>query len=192
MKQISLPQKIYELYTFFEKSQNDSIENPFEFYKEIMGLNVKIAKNVSDLNLFQIDINVSKKINPNYYIKYLKDINNRNAFSPDSIHFNIFKSMNDNEWIEDEIYNGNKNRLVCVSSSFMILFYNENWESKNNLSNKKYYNSFKLLDNKDDYTIRFEMALNHLDIDFDVDISIYLTMIKNIIKAIYKRFNINS
>ena len=186
MKQLSLPIKIYELYNVFE----NATKTDFTLYKEIVGLNVKINKNVSELNLFQIDFPVSKEITPHYYIKYLKDINNRNAFSPDSIYFNIHKYTNDNEWIEDEIYNGNKNRLVCVSSSFIIIFYAENFESTNNLSNKKYYNSFKLLDNNNNYIIRFEIVLNFLDIDSDIDLNIYITMINNIIKAIYNKFNL--
>ena len=188
MKQLSLPCKIFDLYNTFEKATN----NDFDFYKKIGDLNIKINKNVSELNLFQIDFTVSKKLSPHYYIIYLKDINNRNAFSPDSISFHMYETIDDNKWIEDELYNGNRNRLVCVSSSFIIIFYAENFESTNNLSNKKYYHSFKLLDNKDNYIIRFEIALNFLDIDFDIDINIYITMINNIINAIYTKFKIEN
>ena len=72
-----------------------------------------------------------------------------------------------------------------------MLFYNENWYPNNiNISQTKYYHSFKILDSSDEYILRFEIILNHMDIDQLIDIHIYLNMLINIIRAIYNKFNI--
>jgi hypothetical protein len=184
--QICLPINIYNSYIFFE-------ENTFIFLKRIHGIPIKIIKNISNLNYYQIDIPINKIINPNYIIKYLKDINYRNCFSSDTISFKIHKNINDNKWIEIENYKGIEIQYIVNynEKQFYILFYNEDWYPKNiNISQTKYYHCFKLLSSKDYYILRFEIILNHMDIDQLIDIRIYLEMLINILRAIYNKFNI--
>ena len=56
-KQISLPPNIFIIYDFFNKTKNkDWDKNPFIFYKKINDINIKVAKDISNLNFYQIDI----------------------------------------------------------------------------------------------------------------------------------------
>lgn len=193
-QQISLPKNIYDAYIFFDKTKNESnINNPFVFFKKIHGVPVKIAKNILNLNYYQIDIPINKKINPSYLIKYLKEIDYRNYYSSDTISFKQVKIINDNKWIEKENYRGVETKYIVIynQKQFYMLFYNENWYPNNiNISQTKYYHSFKILDSSDEYILRFEIILNHMDIDQLIDIHIYLNMLINIIRAIYNKFNI--
>ena len=147
--QIALPLNIYNAFLFFEKSRDDEWkENPFIFYKRIFGMSVKLAKNISNLNYYQIDIPVNKKINPSYLIKYLKDISYRDYFSSDTISFKLIKTGNETDirWIENENYRGIETQYIVNynQKQFYILFYNENWNSDNvNISHSKYYHCNK-------------------------------------------------
>ena len=184
--QISLPLNIYNSYIFFEK-------NIFVFLKKIHNVPIKISKNINNLNYYQIDIPVNKQINPSYLIEYLKNIDYRNYYSSDSIFFKEIKKENNNKWIEIENYRGAENKFIVNynPSQFYILFYNENWYPSNiNISQTKYYNCIKILNTDDQYILRFEMILNNMDIDQIIDISIYLEMLINILRAIYNKFNI--
>jgi hypothetical protein len=186
--QISIPIDIYNSYIFFEK-------NIFIFYKNINGIPVKLAKNISNLNYYQIDIPVHKKINPTYILKYLKDINYRNYFSSHTISFELIKPDNpfDIKWIENENYRGVKTQYIVNynKKQFYILFYNNIWMSENiNISHTKYYHCFKILNNPDEYILRFEIILNNMDIDQLIDIQIYLEMLINILRAIYNKFKV--
>ena len=184
--QICLPINIYNSYIFFE-------ENTFIFLKKIHGIPIKIIKNISNLNYYQIDIPINKIINPKYIIKYLKDINYRNCFSSDTINFNIHEFINENKWIEIENYKGIEIQYIVNynEKQFYILFYNEDWYPTDiNISQTKYYHCFKLLSSTDNYILRFEIILNHMDIDQLIDIRIYLEMLINIFRAIYNKFNI--
>lgn len=184
--QICLPINIYDSYIFFE-------ENAFVFLKRIHNIPIKIIKNISNLNYYQIDIPINKIINAKYIIKYLKDINYRNYYSSDTISFKHHKVFNDNKWIEIEDYKGVEIQYIVNynEKQFYILFYNEDWYPKDiNLSQTKYYHCFKILNSDDNYILRFEIILNHMDIDQLIDIRIYLEMLINIIRAIYKKFNI--
>lgn len=193
-KQLYLPQNIYDIYTLFEKTKDISWkENPFIFLKIHYSIPIKIAKNISNLNYYQIDIPINKKINPIYIIKYLKNIDYRNYFSSQTISFNIIKKIDNENWIEQENYRGIKiNYIVNYNQSkFYILFYNNNWFPNNIIiSQTKYYHCFKILNSNDKYILRFEIVLNNMDIDQNIDICIYLEMLINIIHAIYNKFNI--
>lgn len=187
--QISLPFNIYNSYIFFEKNE----PNLFVLLRKIHGISIKIAKNINNLNYYQIDISVNKQIDPIYLIKYLKDINYRNYYSSDSISFKEYNKNNENEWVEIENYRGIENRFVVNfnQSKFYILFYNENWDSSNiNISQTKYYHCIKILNTGDEYILRFEIILNNMDIDQIIDIRIYLEMLINILRAVCNKFNI--
>jgi len=190
-KQISLPVNIYNAYIFFKKNE----ENIFSFLKKIRGIPIKIAKNISNLNYYQIDIPVNKNINPTYLLKYLKDINNRNYFSSDTISFESIKTENNSEitWNENENYRGTETQYIVNynQKQFYILFYNDNWNSENdNISHNKYYHCFKILNTPDEYILRFEIILNNMDIDQMIDIHTYFEMLINILRAIYNKFKV--
>ena len=87
-KQISLPENIYNINSFFEKNilQED---NSFKFYKKIYNLDLYIARNINNLNYYYIDFPINKNINPNFVIKYFKNSDYRNAFSHESLSFNL-------------------------------------------------------------------------------------------------------
>jgi hypothetical protein len=187
--QICLPSNIYNAYIFFETNDKDS----FVFFKRIHGIPVKIAKNILNLNYYQIDIPINKLINPKYIIKYLKDINYRNYFSSDTIFFKETKKETNTKWTEIENYKGIKIEYIVHynEKQFYILFYNENWYSENiNISQTKYYHCFKILSSENNYVLRFEIILNNMDIDQLIDIHIYLDMLINILRAIYSKFKI--
>jgi hypothetical protein len=46
------------------------------------------------------------------------------------------------------------------------------------------------LNTEDDYILRFEIILNNMDIDQMIDIRIYLGMLINLLRDVYKKFNI--
>lgn len=187
--QIILPLNIYNSYIFFEKNE----PNLFVFLKKFHGVPVKIARNINNLNYYQIDISVNKLIDPVYLIKYLKDINYRNYYSSESISFREYNKENNNKWFEIENYRGIENKFVVNynQSQFYILFYNENWNSSDkNISQTKYYHCIKILNTGDEYILRFEMILNNMDIDQIIDIRLYLEMLINILRAVYNKFNI--
>ena len=192
--QISLPLNIYNSYIFFENSKDNlSKNNPFIFLKKIHGVQINIAKNISNLNYYQIDIPVNKKINPSYLIKYLKDIDYRNYYSSDTISFKIVKKESENKWIELENYRGVEIKYIVHynESQFYLLFYNENWYPENIITSQiKYYHSFKILNTENEYILRFEIILNNMDIDQMIDIRIYLEMLINLLRDVYKKFNI--
>lgn len=187
--QISLPLNIYNSYIFFEKNE----PNLFIFLRKINGIPVKIAKNINNMNYYQIDIPVNKKLDPIYLMKYLKNINYRNYYSSDFIFFKEYKKEYDNKWIEIENYRGVENRYVVNFnlSKFYILFYNEDWYPSNiNISQTKYYHCIKILNNDSEYILRFEIILNNMDIDQIIDIKIYLEMLINILKAVHNKFSL--
>jgi len=188
-KQIGLPPSIFTIYDFFEKTKNvEWKENPFVTYKKINNLEIKIAKNISNLNFYQVDFHISKKIKPEFLIKYIKNIDYRNYYSKDTLFYKHLSSVDENNWTECEYYNGGKNKFIVTSSNFMILFYNEHPSFKQDLSETKYYHAFKILSDGDQYTLRFEIALNNMDMDQDVDIIVYSNMIIRLLKAVHEKF----
>jgi hypothetical protein len=193
--QIALPPNIYNAFLFFEKSRDDEWkDNPFIFYKRIYGMSVKIAKNISNLNYYQIDIPINNKIKPSYLLQYLINIDYRNYFSSDKLSFKQIKKINNNKWIEIENYRGTEMKYIVNynQKEFYLLFYNENWDSDNvNVSQNKYYHCFKILKSIEDNILRFEIILNNMDIDQMIDITVYLEMLINLIKAIHEKFKIN-
>ena len=188
-KQISLPPNIFTIYDFFNKTKNiDWKENPFVTYKKINNLEIKIAKNISNLNFYQIDFPISKKIKPDFLIKYIKNIDYRNYYSKDTLFYKLVSNIDENNWTEYEFYNGSKNKFVVTCSNFIVLFYNENPSFGQNLSDTKYYHSYKILGEDDKNTLRFEIALNNMDMDQDIDIIVYSNMIIRLLKAVHDKF----
>ena len=188
-KQISLPPSIFTIYDFFDKTKNiEWKENPFTTYKKINNLEIKIAKNISNLNFYQVDFQINKKIKPEFLNKYIKNIDYRNYYSKDTLFYKLISTIDDNNWIECEFYNGSKNKFVVTNSNFMVLFYNENPSFGQDLSDTKYYQSYKILKDNDNYILRFEIVLNNMDMDQDIDIIIYCNMLIRLLKAIHEKF----
>jgi hypothetical protein len=188
-KQISLPANIYTIYDFFDKTKNpDWKENPFTSYKKINNLEIKIAKNISNLNFYQVDFQINKKIKPEFLIKYIKNIDYRNYYSKDTLFYKFVSSIDENNWIENEFYNGSKNKFIVTDSNFIVLFYNETPSFGQDLSDTKYYHAYKILNNNDNNILRFEIVLNNMDMDQDIDIIIYMNMIIRLLKAVHDKF----
>lgn len=191
-KQIILPQNIYTIYDFFDKTKNSEWkENPFTLYKKINNLEIKIAKNISNLNFYQVDFPISKKIKPEFLIKYIKNIDYRNYYSNDTLFYKLVSIIDENEWVEYELYNGSKNKFIVLNTNFIVIFYNENPSLGENLSDIKYYHAYKILSDNNNYILRFEIVLNSMDIDQDIDIIIYLNMIIRLLKAVHDKFKQN-
>jgi hypothetical protein len=188
---IILPKKIYAIYNFFEKTKSVQF-NPFKDYKSdnftYENITIKIAKNISDMNFYQVDFIINKKIQPSYVIQYISDPNLRTLYSDGAILYKQI-SKDNHKSVEEEHYNDNKNTFNCILSKFMFLTYVD--IENESIFNSKYYASYKILNNNVDYVLRFETALNQLDIDQEIDLDRYIKMIGNIIKAIYHKFKIN-
>lgn len=190
--QISLPEHIYKMYSLFEKTSDPNhIDNPFRDYKSIDDIKIKIARNISNLNYYTIDIPFSDQLNPKFIIQYIKNIDYRNYFSSDSISFKLLKQISETHWKEEESYSGHKTVFDVLIFNFQILFYNSKNNLNTNTSEAKYYNSYKILKKNNGYVLRFEIVLNNMDMDQDIDINIYLNMLLNILKAVYNRFKLN-
>lgn len=188
---VSLPPKIYSIYQFFEKTKdNNWTENPFKFYKTICNSNVKMAKNISNLNFYQVDFVIDKKINPTFIIKYIRNVQYRNYFSNNVLTYKEVSKINENIWTEEETYNGIKNIYNCSMNSFQLLFFTNKDYTQTSTSDAKYYNCYKILNDSKFYILRFETVYNFLDIDQNIDLIIYIKMIVNLLKTVYDKFKI--
>jgi hypothetical protein len=187
-KQISLPENIYNINNLFEKKYILQEDNPFKFYKKIYNLDLYIAKNINNLNYYYIDFPINKNINPQFVIKYLKNSDYRNAFSHESLNFYLTNKISENSWKEDEIYKGHKTNYHVLMTTFQLFFYNDVTIFNTNISQAKYYMSYKIFKTNDNYILRFEIVLNNMDLDQDIDINIYVNMIYNLLKTIHKKF----
>ncbi len=189
--QFTLPENIYNINSLFEKTKDTNWkENPFKVYKKVFNLNLNIARNKENFNYYYIDFPVSKKINPQFVIKYFKNIDYRNVFSHDSISFTLLNQTNENVWTEEENYKGSKNIYHALMTTFQLFFYNNSNNFNTNTSQAKYYMSFKIFSSGPNYILRFELVLNNMDIDQDIDVNIYINMIFNLLKTIHKKFKI--
>ena len=189
-KQISLPENIYNINNLFEKKYILQEDNPFKIYKKIYNLDLYIAKNINNLNYYYIDFPINKNINPQFVIKYLKNSDYRNAFSHESLNFYLTNKTSENSWKEDEIYKGHKINYHVLMTTFQLFFYNDVNIFNTNISQAKYYMSYKIFKTIDNYILRFEIVLNNMDLDQDIDINIYVNMIYNLLKTIHKKFKI--
>lgn len=189
-KQISLPENIYNINSFFEKNVLQE-DNSFKFYKKIYNLSLYIARNINNLNYYYIDFPINKNINPNFVIKYLKNIDYRNAFSHESLSFYLISKTSENSWKEDEIYKGHKTNYNVLMTTFQLFFYNDVSIFNTNTSQAKYYMSYKIFSKQNNYILRFEIVLNNMDLDQDIDINVYVNMIYNLLKTIHKKFKID-
>lgn len=183
---IQLPRKPYIIYNFLEKCQNKNFDkNPFVDYKIFHNIQVKIARNISIFNLYYFNIPFDKKIKPNFLLQYLKNIDYRNSFSS-NLNFKLINNISPTNWIEEEIYNDSKNIFNCNMFNFKIIFYKKNENFNENTSEVKYYQSYKILSEENNYILRLEMVLNSMDIDQDQDINAQLQMLLNLLRAVYK------
>jgi len=197
-KQIILPAAIYTIYNFFDKTRDSKwTNNPFVFYKNINDITIKIAKDISNLNFYQLDIEISEKINPKFIIKYLQNIDYRNYYAANTLYYKLITKINNNKWTECEYHNQSRNLFNIVINPYIILFYNTTNNFKQNIADTKYYNCYKILkknypdkDSNVKYILRFESVFNIMDINQDIDIIIYVNMINRMLKAIYEKFNI--
>ena len=189
-KENKIPRNVQTIYYFFDKTKDPSWkENPFKFYTRIKNVDIKIAKNISNLNFYQIDFPINKAINSLYIIKYFQNINYRNYFSAD-LKYREIKRLSGTEWVEEETYNGSKSIFNCIADKFQLLLYTSEDYLSTNISEAKYYISYKIFNAQDFYILRFETVFNHLDMDQFMDLNIYINMIINILKSIYKTFKI--
>jgi hypothetical protein len=183
---IQLPKKPYVIYNFLEKCQDKNFDkNPFVEYKIINNIQIKIARNISIFNLYYFNIPFDKKIKPNFLLQYLKNIDYRNSFSS-YLTFKLLTDISPTNWIEEEIYNDSKNIFNCNMFNFKIIFYKKEENFNENTSEVKYYQSYKILSEENNYILRLEMVLNSMDIDQDQDINAQLQMLLNLLRAVYK------
>lgn len=184
--QIELPKKPYVIYNFLEKCQDKNFDkNPFVDYKIFHNIQVKIARNISILNLYYLNIPFDKRIKPTFLLQYLKNIDYRNSFSS-NLTFKLINNISSTNWIEEEIYNDSKNIYICNMFNFKIIFYKKDENFNENTSEVKYYQSYKILSDENNYILRLEMVLNSMDIDQDQDINAQLQMLLNLLRAVYK------
>lgn len=193
MDQISLPKDFYIIYNFFELHKNlNEDNNIFKFLKNIMGLDIYIAKNISNLNYYQVNIPISNNLKPEYLIKYISNINYKNLFTPDCISFKIIENINENKWIEEEIFNNNKNTMCVNKTKFQIIYYSLDWKDNKKPSEIKFYQAYKIFKNEDKWILKLELVLNNYDIDQDIDIEIQVLYINKLLEIIYKKFKIDN
>ena len=193
--QIVLPKNIFIIYSLFEKAKLlEWKDNPFKEYKIELknpypNISIKLATNINNLNYYTVDFPFNQKIAPRYVMQYIKDINLRNYYSDPSLSYAITKRLNNNIWIEEEMYNNNTTEFNCTSSTFEFICYNnmDNMDSKN-MYDFKLYNAYKILTTNDNYILRFEIVLNTMDIDQEIDLAVYIGMITNIMNAIKDKF----
>ena len=189
----TLPKKIHTIYNFFEKTKNPKWnENPFkQFYPNIIkdALNnnhIKIASNISNLNFYMIDFDINIKVPPSFVIKYMKDISLRNLFSDTSLNYKLIKYIDKTCWIEEETYKDAVNTFTCKSSNFELITYTDN--SNNDMTTSKIYVAYKILTAENKYVLRLEIVLNHMDMDQEIDLLVYINMVTNMLKSIHKKF----
>jgi len=194
----TLPKKIFTIYDFFEKTKNPNwSENPFKQFtpqlkEKFNNMNIMIASNISNLNFYIIDFDINMKVTPLYIIKYFKDISLRNLFSDASIKYKLIQYTNTEKtkWIEEENYKDNINTFSCIQSSFEFITYTDNNIKNADTSTSKIYIAYKVLSCKNKYVLRLELVLNHMDMDQEIDLLVYIHMITNILKTIHKKFSV--
>lgn len=172
--QIMLPPNIYNIYNFFETNN------------EIPMIDKLIMKTTQDdLNYYRVDFKLHKNTTPSFIIKYLRNIDYRNIFSSSSINFKQVGTGQENYWVEEETYNNVKTIFTWLATKFKLISYVN--KTNDTTKNTKYYNCYKILkDNSDGcHVLRFETVYNNMDMDQDVDLSIYINMIINILKSSY-------
>ena len=97
-KQIILPPAIYTIYDFFDKTRDIEWKtNPFVFYKNINDITIKIARDISNLNFYQIDIPIYGKINPKFIIKYLQNIDYRNYYAANTLYYKLITKIDNHK-----------------------------------------------------------------------------------------------
>lgn len=172
--QIMLPPNIYNIYNFFETNNDIPM---------IDKLIMKTTKD--DLNYYRVDFKLHKNTTPSFIIKYLRNINYRNIFSSSSINFKQIGTEQENYWVEEETHNNMKTIFTWLATKFKLISYVN--KINDTAKNIKYYNCYKILkdNNHNCHVLRFETVYNNMDMDQEVDLSIYINMIINILKSSY-------
>ena len=181
-----LPPNIYNIYNFFEGINDIPLVKGCDIFHNLI-----MKTTQDDLNYYRIDLKLHNNITPSFIIKYLRNIDYRNIFSSSSIHFKQIGNVHVNSWVEEETYNNMKTIFTWIASKFQLISYVN--KTNDVVRNMKYYNCYKIL--KDNisrcYILRFETVYNNMDMDQDIDISIYLHMIINILKSSYNILKIH-
>jgi hypothetical protein len=187
---LNLPTKYFNIYKKFENGiftkQKNSIYK-LEYVEE-------------QLNLYKIDIIIKKELNNlKSIIKYFKNIDYRNNLCNKNFKYTIINKIDDNNWIEEELYNNVSNyfnviitdyNMICYTVNDKPELYNKTIENNLDVSDLKYYYAYKILKIEDNIIFRFEIVYNRYDINQDIDIKKQYEMINNIINIIYKVNNI--
>ena len=86
-----------------------------------------------------------------------------------------------------EVYTSNSYPIFNPTQSSLI--FNNNYINSGinifntNVSQAKHYMSYKIFSNPNNYVLRFELVLNNMDLDQDIDINVYVNMIYNLLKT---------
>jgi len=196
-EQKSLPKNIFNIYQLFEQTKNPKWEaNPFKPFKpqlkeQLTQYNIMTATNISELNFYMVDFMIDKRIPPSFVIKYIKDEKLRNLYSDPLLNYTLDSIIiRDKKWVEEEKYKNSTNMFVCLSSSFDFIQYTEHDMHEKDVSESKVYIAYKILNAGEMNVLRFEIVLNNLDIDQEVDLYVYINMITNILKAVYCKYKL--
>ena len=196
-EQKSFPKNIFNIYQLFEQTKNPKWEaNPFKVFKpqlkeQLNQYNIMIATNINELNLYIVDYIIDKKIPPAFVIKYIKDEKLRNLYSDPLLNYKVDSIIaRDKKWVEEEKYKNSTNMFVCLLSSFDFIQYTEHDMDEKDVSESKVYIAYKILNAGDKNVLRFEVVLNNMDIDQEVDLYVYTSMITNILKAVYSKYRL--
>jgi hypothetical protein len=193
----TLPKKVFTIYDFFEKTKNPKWnDNPFKQFipnlkDKFNNMNIMVATNISNLNFYIVDFDINKNITPSYIIKYFKDISLRNLFSDASLNYKLLQYTNTEKtkWIEQETYKDVVNMFNCMHTNFELISYTDN-KPNSDMSTSKIYVAYKVLSAADKYVFRLEIVLNHMDMDQEIDLLVYINMVTNILNSIHKKFKI--
>ena len=71
------------------------------------------------------------------------------------MNFYLINKTSENSWKEDEIYKGHKTHYNVLMTTFQLFFYNDVNIFNTNISQAKYYMSYKIFKNIDNYILRF-------------------------------------
>ena len=193
----TLPKKVFTIYDFFEKTKNPKWnDNPFKQFTphlkdKFNNINIMVATNISNLNFYIVDFDINMKVTPSYIIKYFKDISLRNLFSDPSLNYKLLQYNNSEKtkWTEQETYKEAVNTFNCMHTNYEFISYADN-KDNSDMSTSKIYIGYKVLSAVNRYVFRLELVLNHMDMDQEIDLLVYINMVTNILNNIHKKFKV--
>jgi len=56
------------------------------------------------------------------------------------------------------------------------------------MSTSKIYIAYKILTGENKYVLRLEIVLNHMDMDQEIDLLVYINMVTKMLNSIHKKF----